>query len=301
MIVIPPRAVLVAVDFSEPSRVALEFAARLANQAGATLHVLHVENPLLAAAAQEQGLDLRREAREELASFTARSDAARAWTPLHHHLISGEAAETICHIAVREQADMIVLGVHGMSGPSHALFGSTTEGVLQRSDTPVFAIPDSWTPPVPDSGDLAGMGPVIAAIESSCSAMAGAAAAVRLAQLLKTSVSAVHVVPTLSVLERWRPQADIVVDQQVARARAEITQALAGLKTDVDIPLRIDTGSVPERLAAAAIAWPDRHPILVLGRHTRASRRGTPGATAYRVLGKAKVPVLVHCLAESQA
>jgi len=32
----------------------------------------------------------------------------------------------------------------------------------------------------------------------------------------------------------------------------------------------------------------------VLGRRTRADRQGAPGATAYRVLTRARVPVLVH-------
>jgi nucleotide-binding universal stress UspA family protein len=65
------------------------------------------------------------------------------------------------------------------------------------------------------------------------------------------------------------------------------------LKTDVDIPLRIETGAVADRLTAAAHES-GPHPILVLGRHSRGSRRGAPGATAYRVLGLARVPVLVH-------
>jgi nucleotide-binding universal stress UspA family protein len=293
----PPRSILAAVDFSEPSRVALEFAARLANQCQATLHVLHAEDPLLAAAARATGLDLNRETREELARFTAGSIAAADWTPLHHHVVSGQATNTICDIAEREQVDLIVMGMHGMSGPARALFGSTTEGVLQRSNTPVFVIPDSWVPPTPATRDLSGMGPVIAGIECSCTAMAGVAAAARLAEILKTSVSAIHVVPELNVLERWRPHAEAIIAQQTTKARTEIATALLGVKRDLDIPLRIETGSVAERLAAA-VAMSGPHAILVLGRHARGSRRGAPGATAYRVLGLARVPVLVQCVAE---
>jgi nucleotide-binding universal stress UspA family protein len=296
VVVIPPRAILAAVDFSEPSRVALEFAARLANQSRAALHVLHVEDPLLAAAARTQGIDLSHETREELARFTAPSLAA-AWTPLNHHVVSGQSTQTICDIASREQADFIVLGVHGMSGVTRALFGSTTEGVLERAATPVFVIPDSWVPPHPAAKDLSGMGPVIAAIESSCSAVAGAAAAARLAETLKTTVSAIHVVPALHVLDRWRPHAEAAVAEQMTKARTELETALVGAKTDLDIPLRIVTGSIPEQLAAA-VATSGPHSMLVMGRHVRGSRRGVPGATAYRVLGLAHVPVLVHCLSE---
>jgi nucleotide-binding universal stress UspA family protein len=294
----PPRSVLAAVDFSQPSRVALEFAARLTQQCQATLHVLHVENPLLTAAARAQGIDLIRDAREELARFTAATTAVGTLAATRHHVVSGDATPTICDIAEREQADVIVLGMHGMSGAAHALFGSTTEGVLLRSDAPVFVVPDTWTPPLPSSGDLTGMGPVIAAVETSCTGMAGVAAAARLAQSLHTTVHAVHVVPKLTVLERWQPHADAIVQEHITTARKEIAAALTGLMPAHEIPLRIESGSVPERLAAATSAWPGQHPILVLGRHARGSRRGVPGSTAYRVLGLAKVPVLVCCVAE---
>jgi nucleotide-binding universal stress UspA family protein len=290
----PPRSVLAAVDFSEPSRVALEFAARLANHCRATLHVLHAEDALLAAAAKAHGIDLTRETREELARFTASVAVAGDWTPLHHHVVTGHAKSTICDTASREQVDLLVVGMHGMSGPSRALFGSTTEGVLKQSDTPVFVVPDSWTAPQPAARDLSGMGPVIAAIEYSSTALAGVTAAAQLASRLGTTMSAVHVVADPQVLDRWRPHADVVVAQEIEKARREITAALAGLRTDVDIPLRIETGAVAERLTAAAhVSGP--YSILVLGRHSRGSRRGAPGATAYRVLGLAKVPMLVQC------
>jgi hypothetical protein len=89
-----------------------------------------------------------------------------------------------------------------------------------------------------------------------------------------------------------------VVEQQITTARQEITAALAGVLPHQDVPLLIETGPVPERLAAATFTSAGQHPILVLGRHARGSRRGVPGSTAYRVLGLAKVPVLVYCLAE---
>jgi nucleotide-binding universal stress UspA family protein len=295
----PPRSVLAAVDFSEPSRVALEFAARLARQCNASLHVLHAESPLLAAAARTEGIDLTRETREELTRFTARSPAAQTSSSLRHHVVSGEATRTICDIAEREQVDLIVLGTHGMSGVAHALFGSTTEGVLQHSDTSVFVVPETWAPPRPSSLDLAGMGPLIAAVERSSTAMAAVVAAAHLGQVLNTTVEAVHVVPALNVRERWRPHADAVIEQQITAARKEISAALSCAPATREIPLRIETGRVAERLAAM-LARPDQNPILVLGRHARGSRPGVPGSMAYRLVGLAKVPVLVYCLAEGR-
>src|SRR5258706_159159 len=68
---IPPRRVLAAVDFSETSRTALAFAARLAHHCGAELHVVYAQDPLLDAAARVHGVDLETEAHEELHSFMA--------------------------------------------------------------------------------------------------------------------------------------------------------------------------------------------------------------------------------------
>ncbi|HLG57479.1 MAG TPA: universal stress protein [Vicinamibacterales bacterium] len=298
---IPPRAILAAVDFSESSRVALSFAARLAKQCHAALHVLHAENPLLVAAAKSTGIDLNRETREELARFASTTVPAGDWTPGHHHIVTGDATSVICHIASREQVDLIVVGMHGMSGATRAMFGSTTEGVLRQAAISVLVVPDSWTPPRPDTDDLSGMGPVVAAIECTCTAVAGAAAACRLAEALGTSVSAIHVVPELPVIERWRGHAEAAVTEREAQERRELETALAAVKTTLHVTLRVETGQVAERLAAAAAEVPGQHPILVLGRHAQGSRRGAPGATAYRVLTLARVPVLVHCLPETLA
>jgi nucleotide-binding universal stress UspA family protein len=298
---IPPRAVLAAVDFSESSRIALSFAARLAKQCHATLHILHAEHPLLVAAAKSTGVDLSGETREELARFASDVVPAGDWTPSHHHVIAGDGVPVICHIAAREQVDVIVLGMHGMSGATRAMFGSTAEGVLREAEVPVLVVPDSWAPPRPDKNDLSGMGPVVAAIECTCTAMAAAAAACRLAEVLGTSVCAVHVVSELAVIERWRGYAEAAVAERETVARRELETALAGASPSRHVTLRIERGQVAERLAAAAANVPGQHPILVLGRHPQGSRRGAPGATAYRVLTLARVPVLVHGLPETPA
>ena len=112
---------------------------------------------------------------------------------------------------------------------------------------------------------------------------------------------AVHVVEPLNVLERWSAHAQAAMDLAVSQNRQEIELALAGLKTRTAIPLRIETGPVAERIAHLAAPRAGEHPVLVLGRHARGSRRGVPGATAYRVLGKTQVPVLMHCVPEDPA
>src|SRR5688572_32967404 len=166
----PPQAVLAAVDFSEPSRVALGYAVRLARQCNATLHVLHAEDPLLAGAARAAGIDLTSETREQLDAFMQDAAPAGQRAPMHH-VVTGPAVDVIRDIAARERADVIVIGMRGMSGAERTMFGSTTEGVLRKPVTSVLVVPASWMPPQHASRDLIGTGPIFACAEISTPAL----------------------------------------------------------------------------------------------------------------------------------
>ena len=173
---------------------------------------------------------------------------------------------------------------------------------------PVFVIPDSWASPQPKTRDLSGVGPVLVAVECTGAGMAAAAAACQLATTLGTSVSAVHVVEQLNVLERWSGHAQAAMDLAVSHNRKEIETALAGLKTDRDIPLRVETGSVADRIAHAASAarrrasdsgsWPPcaRQPPRRSWRHglSRAGHDTGTGADALRARGPCMRPASLH-------
>ncbi len=289
----PLKIVLAAVDFSEPSRVALSCAARLAKQCGAELHVLHAEDPLLTCAAQKAGVDLTSETREELTAFMQSAGPAGDWAPIHH-IVTGPAVDVIRDIAERERADVIVVGMRGMSGAERTMFGSTTEGVLRKADRSVLVVPERWRPPDPASPDLRGAGPLVVGIELSTPALAATRAATRLADLLGTFVDAVHVVPRLSVPARWSAHATAALEQHVRQARADITAALHDISADFPVRLVVTTGRVADELAAAVAPAARSHSILILGRRTHDERDGAPGSTAYRVLTMAAVPVLMY-------
>ena len=291
----PARRVLAAVDFSEPSRTALAFASRLAAQSRAELHLLHVHDPLLAAAAATRGFDLLRDTRQELDTFARSVNSANAVL----HVVTGAAASAVCDIAAREDADVIVIGAHGMSGAERVVFGSVAEGIIRRATTSVLVVPATWTPPDAGRGDLLGTGPVIAATDLCTPSVHAAADACDLAALLHTRVELVHVIPELPVLERWKGHAEEALARRRPVVQEQLNVLLNVLHATVPVTTRVETGPLAERLAAVAEPGPDRHPILVLGRRAETSRSGAPGSTAYRVLMLARVPVLVHLSDES--
>ncbi len=194
---IPPRTILAATDFSDASRGALAFAARLARHCDAALHIAHAEHPLLSAAAERSGIDLAAETREELRRIIAAASPAVDCSP-QLHVVAGAAVDVVAALAHTQHADVIVVGSHGMSGTEKLVFGSTTEGLLRRSDVSVLVVPPEWTPPRPTGVDLAGTGPVITGVDMTESSIAGARAACSLAKALGTAVELVHVVPELA-------------------------------------------------------------------------------------------------------
>jgi nucleotide-binding universal stress UspA family protein len=258
--------------------------------------VVHAEDPLLSAAARATGVDLARETRDQLGVFMGSAFPAADWIPMQH-VVPGPAVEAICELADREQTDLVVMAARGMSGAAHAMFGSTTDGVLTRSNVSVLVVPGSWRPARPESSDLSGAGPIIAALEAATPARAATAAACRLAHVLATRVEAIHVVPLIRVLDRWRPHAEAALEQQIAAAHGELEAWLPRLACEAPVDLRIETGAIAEQLAEAARAA-GRHSLIVLGRRAPGARHSGPGAIAARLLSVADVPLLVYLTEE---
>lgn len=289
----PLRVIIAAVDFSESSRAALIAAARLATQAGASLHVLHAEEPLLHAAAGQQGIDLSQEVLEELRAFVAGSPPAESVRP-EVHVVAGPAAAVICDVALQQHADVIVVGSHGMSGATRLIFGSTTERVLRGAARSVLVTPDEWVPPQPDSPDLRGTGPIVAAVDFSSASTQAAAAAQELARMLDTSLELLHVIAEPRVLARWRGYADAAVAEGMETERGHLAAVVERLAPDVGIRLRVETGPVPDTLVDAAARTGRRNPILVLGRRAALDDTRILGPTVNRVLTLTRSLVLVH-------
>jgi nucleotide-binding universal stress UspA family protein len=289
---IPPRTVLAAVDFSDTSRAALTLAARLARQTRAALHVVHAAHPLLAAAASHEGIDLDREIRDELQLFLHETPPAERCAP-GLHVSAGAAVDTVLRTAHAVGADLIVLGSRGMTGAERLVFGSTTEGVLREAAIDVLVAPAGWAPPRPDTDDLSGMGPIVAAVDLADPSTRALRDACVLATILATSVEAIHVVPSLAVLERWRAHADTARAVRVEQARQELEDRLKASPCGAVVRIAVAVGVVADRVAGAGALQPGRAPIIVLGRSRPEARRGAPGAIAYRVLSNASAPVLI--------
>ena len=149
---LPFRRLLCAVDFSDASLKAVEWAASLADESDAALTLLHVLTwpwaepppPMLADLPAEQGFALaeyrrytEESARRRLESLIPESIPASRATP---RLENGKPYVQLLTVAAEEESDLIVIGIRGRSPLDTALLGSATNQVVRRAGCPVLTL-----------------------------------------------------------------------------------------------------------------------------------------------------------------
>ncbi|HSL19932.1 MAG TPA: universal stress protein [Vicinamibacterales bacterium] len=284
--------VICPIDFSEHSRMALRLARAVTDRFAGRLVILHVNDPLLAAAASTHEMDLQKEAEEELQAILAGEPRGIPSPPPTMVVRKGDAAEEILGLAAREGADLIVMGTHGLTGYRKLFFGSTTERVLRQTRVPVVAVPLRPELAIPGGGSsLNGWGPVIAPVDFSDASARSAHVAAGIGATLKAPVVLVHVTRPVVAHDRWRDRAEAATDASTA----EGVHALEALAASLRARLRVETtvlgGEPAEEIARLAIRR--KASLIVMGlRGAGGLFAPAVGSTAYRVLTLAPVPVL---------
>lgn len=150
------RTILVATDGSPSANGAARVAARVAQEAGAALHVAHIWQLTQAsvglmadAASWQYTFDLDEQvAREILAGAVA--DLAALGVPVaDQHLRRGRPADEIAALAAEIGADLIVVGSRGLGPIKRLLIGSTAEAVVHSAHRPALVVrgeATAWPP-----------------------------------------------------------------------------------------------------------------------------------------------------------
>jgi nucleotide-binding universal stress UspA family protein len=143
--------IVCAVDFSECSMHALNYAISLAQQADAHLTVLHViELPFdVPHEVHETIAAGPRDLREYIALAEEDSrarlkdaipDAVRAYCVVDTVLRTGKPYREILRVASETESDLIVIGIHGRGVADLLFFGSTTQHVVRQASCPVLTL-----------------------------------------------------------------------------------------------------------------------------------------------------------------
>jgi nucleotide-binding universal stress UspA family protein len=140
---IPLTRILCAVDFSDSSKIALDYAMSLARESKAALTLAHVieTRPLYYDFSPPIAIDLTawiEEARTRLRAMVP--DAVRSSCSVTEVAREGTSYREILSLATELDTDLIVLGVRGRGAVDLFFFGSTTHHVIREARCAVLTL-----------------------------------------------------------------------------------------------------------------------------------------------------------------
>ncbi|HTT64680.1 MAG TPA: universal stress protein [Bryobacteraceae bacterium] len=272
----PFRSILVPVDFSDLSALALRYGSAMAERSAARLNLLYANAFTPPPYFTESHLDeLQRQfrssflaAEQGLQRFADATLGGGAGAGLR--VLEGPPADTILRYASDSGADLVAMGTHGRSGVNRWMMGSVAERVLRGSQIPVLTVRQAK----PGGGPV-DIKQILCPVNNSGAARKALAMAMNVASCFGARVTVMHV-------KEERPAGSI------ADLCSWIAENQRGACEIREMVRHGDAAS--EIVSAAAAADCD---LAVIGAHHQAFFDSTVlGTTTVRVVRHAQCPVL---------
>ncbi|WP_049895392.1 universal stress protein [Halopiger xanaduensis] len=279
--------ILVPVDGSDASTAAFDHALEIGADAGATLHVLHVADtalPSLAGLGTDVADALEREGDEIVAD--ARDRAEERGIDVVTDVRRGEPREEIVDAAA--DADLVVMGAHGCHGIGEYVLGTTTDYVINVTETPVLSVraADGVTRSYPYEA-------ILVPTDGSDHGTAAVRVAAQVAAHTGATLHLLYVIDELPEVEE--PVSDETTTELEENAEA-ILEAAASTATEAgldeaSITTTVSSGSVPHEIRTHADA--EAVDLIAMGTHGHTGLdRHLIGSFTEQLLRSAPVPVL---------
>lgn len=138
--------ILVPIDFSDYSKMALDYAVEFAKKFNSQLFLIYVIEPIVYPSDFGLGqvpmssIDMEIQSRAEdemqkLVNEKVPKETKVSWT-----IRVGKPFIEIINEAKEKDCDLIIIATHGHTGIEHILFGSTAEKVVRKSPIPVLVV-----------------------------------------------------------------------------------------------------------------------------------------------------------------
>lgn len=262
------KEMLIPVDFSAASMVAIRYGRTLARGFEASVTLLHAGAP------EEQ-------ARRKLEEIACAEFGVPPFTAV---ALPGDPARVIVDYARSRKSDLIVMSTHGYGPFRRLLLGSVTTAVLDETECPVFT-GAHLEETVASRG--ARFDNVVCAVDLGPKARDIAAWAGEFATAAGGRLFLVHVVPDLGAAagDYFRADANLAPVQQAAEELAEMREAL-----HLAAKVIVAGGAISDaiRLQVSEL----RADVLVAGRGTRTGRIGRLRSNAFDIIRTAPCPVI---------
>ena len=295
--------IVVAVDFSEPSEVAVRAASKIALATGAkkmtVLHALrptvlpHGDMPQLKSRLQQLRDKIQAAALQQMQTMCA-STAAQAPYEVDYKVVEGTPAKVIGAGARDIGGTLLCLGTHSRRGFRRWLKGSVVEAMLPRLRLPtlVFPVGDDGVPP---ELELENLKHVTVAIDIRDHAAFVAKKALEMLSLLrpKPAVTLMTVVELedaqIPVDHGFLAEVNTLVEQDAVQRLETIRTQMVEAGFSVEIDVRI--GDVEDEILAAAKDKPSQ--LVLMGTHIGPDLVLDFTSTAAEVIRRSNSSVLV--------
>lgn len=288
--------IVVAIDGSEPSTCAVDFASRLARDHSSELLLCFSVNgiPIVAdagtsgayvdAAAIIEGLQ------EEGTSYldAATTAARRYGVTAQRRMLDGDPASAVLKLARDTDCSVIVMGTHGRRGLGRLFMGSTTEAVLRDSVIPVLTL--QAAPTAADERQRC-LGRLLLAIDDSEPSDAALTVAYDLPAEDRREVLVYSVV---DIDIPFGPRTTVAIETQLAAEAHRLVDNAVTTARDKGVNARgfVMEGRPDDVIVNAAKE--QRADLIIVGSHGRRGlRRFFLGSVAEHVVRAASVPTLV--------
>ncbi len=295
----------VAIDFSEPSEVALKACFRLVEETGAKkVTVLHSIKPIVVPrngpeAVQRRLTNLRervhKAAVEELGVWCKKYDQPEG-IELTLEVVEGSPTEAIPERAKEVGASVLLVGTHARKGLSRLFHGSVAERMLAGPLLPVLVLPtgDDGIPPDAELRELTRVLVAVDLSEGAANAVAEVAfeVAARFPNKPPVTVLSVAELPNVGSLHNDDDMSAALIEAVRAETEANLATLLERYADQVDIEGRVEIGDPDEIITQVANETEAR--LVVVGSHGHdVAPFLSLGSTTTSVVRKSNVSVLV--------
>lgn len=289
------RSILVAADFSAPSKAAFQVACAIAHETTTRLFVLHVAEIAEGSAPSQERDEQARTAPDTTGEEPTRDESLihrlrEEYVPgraidIAFLVRDGRPANAILHEADQTGSELIVMGTHGRTGVLRLLAGSVAESVLRQAHRPVLALRSPESPLLASKPEVILHPTDLSEKSEAALRVARALARDRGARLILTHVLPVEVVPYGTV--------PVALDLPAVRATLEeLGRSLDG--PDMKYPVETQLVEGDAATVIVELAKDSGAHAIVMGSHARTGlSRLFLGSVAEAVLRKASCPVLV--------
>ncbi len=290
--------IVVGVDGSPSSMVAVEWAARDAEMRGVPIKLVHVAAPIVALAGmwpeipapsdysqfqEDQARQIIEAAYKVATEATSSSRAAR----ITDEVLYAPTVATLVDLS--EQADMVVLGCRGQGAVARALLGSVSSGLVHHAHCPVAVIHDE--DPLTARSPQA---PVVVGIDGSPTSELATEIAFDEASRRGVGLVALHAWSDMGPLDfpsmNWAP-----IEWRNIEVREEevLAERLGGWQDRYpDVAVRKVV--VCDRPAPRLLEQADTAQLVVVGSHGRGGFPGMLlGSVSTAIVNSAQIPVIV--------